>query len=99
MWSYGILGKNNTCHTLKVNGSDTLVSVWEIVAGKEPHADEDQLFVGVKIRDEAFHPPIPDNCDPVLREVMEMCWKKDPADRPVSLTCSFGSMNNDISIV
>ncbi len=64
--------------------SDPRVVVWEIVTGKEPHAEEDQLFVGVKIRDEAFHPVIPDGCDPVLRAVMEMCWQRDPADRPVS---------------
>jgi hypothetical protein len=51
----------------------------------EPHANEDQLMVGVKIRDEAFTPAIPDDCDPTLREVMQMCWQKNPEDRPVCL--------------
>jgi predicted Ser/Thr protein kinase len=58
------------------------ILVYEIVSGMEPHANEDQLMVGVKIRDEAFTPAIPDDCDPTLREVMQMCWQKNPEDRP-----------------
>jgi hypothetical protein len=59
--------------------------VWELVAGKEPHEDEDQLYVAVKIRDEAYHPAIPENCDPTLRRVMKKCWKMNPDERPVSI--------------
>ncbi len=62
-----------------------------MVAGKEPHAEEDQLYVGVKIRDEGFTPEIPENCDPTLREVMQMCWQKNPEDRPVSVL--YGQIN------
>lgn len=58
--------------------------MWEIVARREPHLDADQLLVGVRIRDEGYHPVIPSECDPALRKVMEMCWQKDPRDRPVS---------------
>ncbi len=55
-----------------------------MVAGKEPHTEEDQLYIAVKIRDEGFTPEIPENCDPTLREVMQMCWQTNPEDRPVS---------------
>jgi hypothetical protein len=29
-------------------------------------------------------PTIPNDCPEKLRELMEMCWKKDPKQRPVS---------------
>jgi predicted Ser/Thr protein kinase len=58
------------------------ILVWEIAAGSEPHMEEDQLVVIVKIRDSGFTPAIPPNCDPALKEVMEMCWQLDPNNRP-----------------
>jgi hypothetical protein len=62
------------------------VLVYEIVSGKEPHEDEDQFEIALKIRDQGYTPTIPDDCDPTLREVMEMCWKISPAERPVSFS-------------
>eukprot|EP00029_Vermamoeba_vermiformis_P000232 TRINITY_DN10259_c0_g1_i1.p1 TRINITY_DN10259_c0_g1~~TRINITY_DN10259_c0_g1_i1.p1 ORF type:complete len:299 (+),score=58.89 TRINITY_DN10259_c0_g1_i1:158-1054(+) len=56
--------------------------LYEIVARQEPHSNEDLLNVGVKIRDEGYTPVIPETCPPVLREVMQMCWKLDPNQRP-----------------
>jgi predicted Ser/Thr protein kinase len=58
------------------------ILVWEIVTGREPHDNEDQLLIGARIRDEGFHPVIPEDCEPALRRVMEMCWHKNPEDRP-----------------
>jgi hypothetical protein len=58
--------------------------VWEIVAQKEPHEDEDQLMIAAQIRDHAITPKIPAECDPALQGLMEMCWRPDPNDRPVS---------------
>jgi hypothetical protein len=44
-------------------------------------------------RDEGLTPKIPDDCPALLAELMQMCWKKDPNQRPVSsllnLICSF----------
>jgi hypothetical protein len=31
-------------------------------------------------------PTIPNDCPSIFREVMQMCWKKDPDQRPVSFT-------------
>jgi hypothetical protein len=36
------------------------------------------------IRDQNLTPKIPEDCPQKLREIMEMCWKKDPNERPVS---------------
>jgi predicted Ser/Thr protein kinase len=58
------------------------IVVSEIVNGHEPHEGENQLNVAMQIRDEGYTPPIPDDCDPVLRELMQMCWRVNPDDRP-----------------
>jgi predicted Ser/Thr protein kinase len=61
----------------------------EIVTHEEPHQHEDLINVAIKIRDEAFTPAIPESCPPLLREIMEMCWKKDPNERPeMSTICA-----------
>jgi hypothetical protein len=33
-------------------------------------------------RDEGLTPEIPADCPQKLRELMEMCWKKEPDERP-----------------
>jgi serine/threonine protein kinase len=58
------------------------IVVYEIVAQCEPHKDRNILEVAVAIRDRGLTPKIPDHCPPLLREIMEMCWKKDPNERP-----------------
>ncbi len=70
--------------------------VWELVVGREPHEEEDQLNIAIKIRDQGFVPAIPDTCDPALRHVMEMCWKMSPNDRPVRNENSLSSRSNAI---
>lgn len=42
-------------------------------------------MIGARIRDEGYHPSIPNECDPALQRAMEMCWQKDPKNRPVSI--------------
>lgn len=61
------------------------LTVWEIVSRNEPHEDEDQLMIGAKIRDSAYTPIIPNECDPTLAELLKMCWRADPTERPVSI--------------
>jgi hypothetical protein len=58
--------------------------VYEIVARREPHADKDPLKVSKEIRDKGLTPEIPSNCPQKLVELMQMCWKKQPQQRPVS---------------
>jgi len=61
------------------------IVVYEIVAQCEPHKEfVNMLEVATAIRDNFLTPKIPDNCPPLLRQVMEMCWQKDPEQRPVS---------------
>jgi hypothetical protein len=43
---------------------------------------EENAFV--RDSDTYLTPTIPDDCPPLLREIMEKCWHKDPQQRPVS---------------
>jgi hypothetical protein len=38
-------------------------------------------------RDKGLTPEIPSNCPQKLVELMKMCWKKQPQQRPVSFLC------------
>jgi serine/threonine protein kinase len=58
------------------------IVVWEIVVQSEPHANVPALDVGILIRDYNLTPPIPKNCIPLLRQLMEMCWRRNPEQRP-----------------
>jgi len=58
------------------------IVVYEIVAQCEPHKDLDLFDVGTRIRDEGLTPKIPEDCPQKLRQLMKMCWKKNPERRP-----------------
>jgi predicted Ser/Thr protein kinase len=58
------------------------IVVWEIFAQSEPHLDVDPIDVGTLIRDKFLTPEIPSDCPEKLRQLMEMCWNKDPEKRP-----------------
>eukprot|EP00029_Vermamoeba_vermiformis_P013186 TRINITY_DN80_c0_g1_i2.p2 TRINITY_DN80_c0_g1~~TRINITY_DN80_c0_g1_i2.p2 ORF type:complete len:259 (+),score=17.43 TRINITY_DN80_c0_g1_i2:1827-2603(+) len=64
------------------------IVLYEITARLEPHIEEDILGIAVKIRDLAYTPQIAAECPAVLREIMEMCWQRDPNNRPtMELIC------------
>lgn len=57
--------------------------LYEIVKGKPPHNNYKDLFsLALRIRDDYLTPDIPDNCDPGLAEIMDLCWKTNPDERP-----------------
>jgi len=58
------------------------IVVYEIVAQCEPHKNKDVIDVAVRIRDEGLTPEISSDCPEKLRQVMEMCWKKQTDQRP-----------------
>jgi serine/threonine protein kinase len=61
------------------------VLIYEIVAQREPHVGVDPKNVLILIRDKGLIPEIPSDCPDKLRQVMEICWKKHPEQRPVSI--------------
>jgi hypothetical protein len=46
-------------------------------------------FFDCEYRDEGLTPEIPSNCPQKLVELMQMCWKKQPQQRPVSFLSLF----------
>jgi hypothetical protein len=56
--------------------------VYEVVSRREPHAERDVLEVAKEIRDKLLTPEIPKDCPEKLRQVMQMCWKKQSRERP-----------------
>jgi serine/threonine protein kinase len=65
------------------------ILVFEIVARREPHVGVDPKAVITLIRDKYLTPTIPSDCPEKLSQIMEMCWQKDPNQRPTMETiCS-----------
>jgi len=58
------------------------ILVYEIVAQCEPHINVQRDEVALLIRDHGLTPTIPNNCPKKLRELMQMCWTKQPEQRP-----------------
>jgi hypothetical protein len=66
------------------------ILIYEIIAQREPHVGIEPNEVLVLIRDNAMTPPIPSDCPQKLRELMQMCWKKNPEQRPsFEMICEF----------
>jgi predicted Ser/Thr protein kinase len=70
------------CYSKKTDVWSFGILVYEIVAQHEPHEKMSLLNIAVAIRDCGLTPTIPNDCPPLLREVMELCWKKEPKERP-----------------
>jgi serine/threonine protein kinase len=58
------------------------VLMFEVFAQSEPHADEDPLDVGIKIRNEGYTPQMTANIPAEVADIMKRCWNIDPEQRP-----------------
>jgi len=76
-----------------LNGSSSRVSekvdvfsfgivLWEILTGEEPYANMHYGAIIGGIVNNTLRPPIPENCDPDWRKLMEQCWSANPDARP-----------------
>jgi len=58
------------------------ILVYEIVSRQEPHINIDPKNVAILIRDNYLRPESPRDCPEKLKQLMEMCWNKQPEQRP-----------------
>ncbi|XP_037444750.1 uncharacterized protein LOC119313039 isoform X2 [Triticum dicoccoides] len=76
-----------------LNGSSSKVSekvdvfsfgivLWEILTGEEPYANMHYGAIIGGIVNNTLRPPVPANCGPEWRRLMEQCWSPDPSQRP-----------------
>ncbi|XP_038979185.1 mitogen-activated protein kinase kinase kinase 12-like [Phoenix dactylifera] len=58
------------------------IVMWEILTGEEPYANMHYGAIIGGIVNNTLRPPVPANCDPEWRRLMEQCWAPDPVQRP-----------------
>lgn len=53
----------------------------ELYSRKDPYPNLAAFEVAFRVGEMGFVHPIPNECPPAFRELMLMCWKKDPNER------------------
>jgi len=55
--------------------------LWEIITRDVPYSDERSELIAKTVM-EGKRPPLPDDCEKYLSELMILCWSQDPDQRP-----------------
>ncbi|GBG83601.1 hypothetical protein CBR_g37405 [Chara braunii] len=58
------------------------IVLWELLTGKIPYVDLTPLQAAVGVVNKGLRPAIPKNCHPRVMDIMEACWRTNPAERP-----------------
>ncbi|GLT49479.1 hypothetical protein SLA2020_230310 [Shorea laevis] len=66
----------------KVDVFSFAIVLWEILTGEEPYANMHYGAIIGGIVSNTLRPPVPSDCDPEWRLLMEQCWAPDPVARP-----------------
>jgi serine/threonine protein kinase len=93
----GRIGCSAPIYTMKCDLYSAGVLMWEVMTRKSPWIEEwqkwsqggaDQIRVQKKLANKVLRnekrPEIPDNCNPLLRSIIERCWHPNPATRPAA---------------
>lgn len=71
--------------TTKADIYSLAVTMWEIVTRQIPFAEHGNDDIPMIVKMEAERPDIPETCNPIVKKLIEWCWKQDPSSRPTSL--------------
>nr|GMD72142.1 serine/threonine-protein kinase BCK1/SLK1/SSP31-like [Ipomoea batatas] len=77
-----LLNGNSSRVSEKVDVFSFGIAMWELLTGEEPYANMHCGAIIGGILNNTLRPPIPQQCDPEWRKLMEDCWSSDPAARP-----------------
>eukprot|EP00029_Vermamoeba_vermiformis_P009625 TRINITY_DN4868_c0_g1_i1.p1 TRINITY_DN4868_c0_g1~~TRINITY_DN4868_c0_g1_i1.p1 ORF type:complete len:708 (+),score=31.08 TRINITY_DN4868_c0_g1_i1:1542-3665(+) len=58
------------------------IFAYEVLSGSEPHTDMDPFEVAIKIKNDSYHPVLPNDWNVELRNLLISCWQPLPASRP-----------------
>lgn len=58
------------------------VVLWEVVTRANPYAGMEPMQICMKVMMDNVRPPMPPDCPPAYRSLIERCWDRDPAVRP-----------------
>ena len=64
---------------------------WEVLTQSVPFSGLNPVQIGVAVREQKLRPPLPEDCDAGLAEVMHACWHDQPEQR-YSFTKVLGRM-------
>jgi serine/threonine protein kinase len=69
-------------YTLKVDVYSFGIVLWELVTGMLPFQNMTAVQAALAVVNENVRPILPNDCLPILREIMARCWDSNPDDRP-----------------
>lgn len=57
------------------------IVLWELLTAKLPYESMTPLQAALGVR-QGLRPPIPENANPGIATILDICWQKDPTKRP-----------------
>lgn len=72
----------NRSYTQKVDVYSFGVVLWELITGVLPYQNLTDVQLAFAVVNKGLRPTVPDDCLPVLSQIMTRCWDADPNVRP-----------------
>lgn len=72
----------NSHYTSKADVYSFAIVLWEMISEEEPHKGVPPFQVVFAVGTQGVRPSIPQNCDVLIKRIIEDCWMEDPKHRP-----------------
>ena len=74
--------QRNAHYTSKIDVYAFGILTWEVATGHVPYAGMDSQSIVQQVLSNDIRPPLPTDLNPQMRDLITMCWERDPALRP-----------------